>query len=87
MPPERNQLTFSVKCEKLYTMKTLEDFGIGNCVNVAQKTGDLFDHGFTGHVVEVNDEYIVVEDQDGDRWDCDPDQLEHSSDDIMHRNL
>ena len=62
----------------------LEDFNVGDNVNVRWMEGDMFEHDFTGYVTEVNAEYIIVEDQDGDCWDCSPDQLSFSSDDIMH---
>ena len=65
---------------------TLEDFNVGQQVNVTYKPGSLFDHNFTGYVKEVNVEYVVVEDQGGDCWSCDPDQLSFSTDDIMHGN-
>jgi len=59
-------------------------FGVGDNVNVTRKQSDLFNHNFTGHVKEVNNLYIVVEDQDGDTWSCDFDQVKFSSDDILH---
>jgi ribosomal protein L21E len=62
---------------------TLEDFGVGDHVNVESHPDDIF-HDFTGTVVEVNNEYIIVEDQDGDRWDCEPQQLSHNSDEHVH---
>lgn len=58
-------------------------FSVGDNVNVKSKPDDIF-NDFTGHVKEINNEYIIVEDQDGDCWSCDPDQATHSSDDIMH---
>jgi hypothetical protein len=64
----------------------LKDFGVGQQVNVEWREGDMFEHNFTGYVKEVNNEYIIVEDQDGDCWDCLPDQLEFSSDYIMHND-
>ena len=30
--------------------------------------GDYWQHGFQGTVVEINDDYVVVEDGDGDCW-------------------
>lgn len=60
-----------------------ESFAVGDNVNVIAKRGDIF-HDFTGHIKEINGEYIVVEDQDGDCQSCDIDQIEYSSDDIMH---
>jgi hypothetical protein len=62
---------------------TLEDFAVGQNVNVESLPGDLFE-SFTGHVKEVNNRYIIVEDQAGDCFDCEPSQLTFSSDDIMH---
>jgi len=63
---------------------TLEDFGVGNRVNVQRWTGDVFNCDFTGTVVNVGDEFVTVKDQDGDCWSCEPSQLVHNSDDYMH---
>lgn len=67
---------------------TLDTFGIGDNVNVTRRLGDQFNNDFTGHVKGHNYDYgyITVEDQDGDCWDCDPEQLEFSSDDIMNND-
>jgi hypothetical protein len=59
-------------------------FGIGMNVNVTRLDGDQFNNNFTGHVKGYHGEYITVEDQDGDCWDCEASQLRLSSDDIMH---
>jgi hypothetical protein len=67
-------------------------FSAGNNVNVRWKKGDMFNNDFTGHVKDISikctiveeQEYVIVEDQAGDCWSCDPDQVTHSSDDIMH---
>lgn len=58
----------------------------GDSVNVTRKEGDQFNHNFTGHVkkVDFKKNLITVEDQDGDCWDCDPDQVSFSSDGEMH---
>lgn len=58
----------------------------GDCVNVTRKEGDQFNHNFTGHVKKIDkkNNLITVEDQDGDCWSCTPDQVSHSSDEIMH---
>lgn len=62
-------------------------FNQGDLVNVTRKENDLFNHDFTGHVTSKNGgSMIFVEDQDGDVWACDLDQVKHSSDDIMHGN-
>lgn len=67
-------------------VNTLGDFSVGGNVNVEHKPNDLFEHDFTGHVksIDYTNGYIVVVDQDGDVWSCDPDQVSHSSNDIMH---
>jgi hypothetical protein len=81
----------STKIETLPDMKAtgrrsreLDEFGIGEKVNVHRLMDDLFDHDFTGTVHSKTDKFVVVEDQDGDCWDCIPDQLSHNTDDIMH---
>lgn len=62
---------------------TVEDFGVGNMVNVDQIEGDQFTHDFTGWVRGFHDGYVVVEDLDGDCWDCAPSQLSFCSDEHM----
>lgn len=62
---------------------TLEDFGVGDKVNVEAHQDDIF-QDFTGTVKFVGDEYFVVQDQDGDCWDCEPRQLSHNSDEYVH---
>lgn len=83
----------STKIETLPEMKSLglrerslDEFGIGDTVNVTRLMDDQFNHDFTGHVKAKRPEHnlITVEDQDGDCWDCIPDQLSHNTDDIMH---
>lgn len=62
---------------------TIEDFGRGQKVNVEPMDGDLFD-SFTGTVVGFNGMFVWVKDQDGDTWECEPEQLTYCSDDYMH---
>lgn len=63
---------------------TIEDFGKGNQVNVKRRDSDQFNNDFTGTVIAIRGEYVTVEDQDGDCWDCDPEQLSFNSDEYMH---
>ena len=65
--------------------KTLDMFGVGNVVNAHPKNGD-FDHTFTGIVIGHKQGFVQVRDQDGDVFDCEPDQLSFNTDDIMHEN-
>lgn len=58
--------------------------GVGATVNVVRRPDDMFNHDFTGTVVETHGKFITVVDQDDERWDCVPEQLEHNSDDIVH---
>ena len=53
----------------------LSDFNVGDSVFVEAKPRDIFTD-FLGTVKEVNAEYVIVEDQDGDGWSCDPDQIQ-----------
>ena len=62
----------------------IEDFEVGMNLNVRRMMHDLFNHNFTGHVISCNRGYVQVRDQDDDVWDCVPEQLTCSSDDIMH---
>jgi hypothetical protein len=59
-------------------------FPCGCQVNVAAGPDDVFIHDFTGHVVGYHGPYVVVKDQDDEAWDCEPAQISHSSDSIMH---
>ena len=44
-------------------------------VHVTRKDDDLFSHDFTGNVISYTTDHVLVEDQDGDCWSCDDDQL------------
>ena len=59
-------------------------FSVGDNVNVCRWPCDQFNNDFTGHVKGFHGEYVTVEDQDGDCWDCEAGQLSFSSDDVMH---
>lgn len=60
-------------------------FSVGDTVNVRrQDEHDMFNHGFTGRVIDKNAIYVIVEDQDGDCFSCNPEQLSFNTDDIMH---
>lgn len=61
-------------------MNTLEDFAIGDRVNVDPWQGDLFDN-FNGRIIGRRGKFFIVEDQDEDAWECDPDQLSATPDD------
>jgi hypothetical protein len=54
----------------------IQDFEIGDSVDVEYWHGDLFNHDFTGHVTRINHEFVTVCDQEGNSWDCNPNQLE-----------
>lgn len=65
--------------------EALEHFGgVGSTVNVEHRADDMFNHDFTGQIAGIHGEFITVVDGDGDHWDCDPEQLSHNTDDIMH---
>lgn len=64
---------------------TLDDFQIGERVN-AEPLDDDFNHEFTGGVISKNKNLIQVRDGDGDVFDCEPSQLSHCTDEIMHEN-
>jgi 3D (Asp-Asp-Asp) domain-containing protein len=67
--------------------ETKDKFPIGTNVNVKRLLGDAFAHDFTGHVKGYHyNMWITVEDQDGDCWDCETEQVSLSSDDVMHEN-
>ena len=60
-------------------------FSVNDAVNVFPKYNDeLFNHQFIATVIDKNATYIIVEDQDGDCFTVDPDQISHNTDAIMH---
>lgn len=65
---------------------TLEDFHIGQLVNVHSRHDDMF-ADFTGRVKSVGTVDVVIEDQDGDCFSCEPLQLTFSSDEVMHGDV
>ncbi len=65
-------------------MNNVEYFSKGQTVNVEQRDGDLFNHNFTGTVKRISNGLIIVEDQDGDCWEVEFDQVSHCSDEYMH---
>jgi hypothetical protein len=71
----------NVKVSDVIKVKyTIEDFGKGNQVNVERRDGDQFNNDFTGTIIGIHHGVATVEDQDGDCWDCDPEQLTFNSD-------
>jgi len=66
---------------------TLEDFGLGDTVNVFPLPNDAFDN-FTGIIIARRGPFFIVEDQDpaafGETWDCLPEQVSPNTDDIVH---
>lgn len=62
-----------------------EAFSVHDKVNVHRKDEhDMFIHDFTGTVIDKNATFIIVEDQDGDCFTVDPDQLTFNTDEVMH---
>lgn len=62
---------------------TIGIFRTGDEVNVIRKQDDVFQNDFTGTVVGFRaDQYVQVRDQDDNTWDCDPDQLELTGDEL-----
>jgi hypothetical protein len=49
-------------------------------VNVEYRDGDMFTHDFTGTVKAIRNDNIIVEDQDGDCWEVEADQVSFCSD-------
>lgn len=56
-------------------MMTQDDFKKGMVVNVRHRRLDAFSHDFTGTVIGYHGEFVIVEDMDGNCWDCDAEQL------------
>ena len=66
---------------------TWEMISVHDRVNVHKKdNSDMFNHDFTGTVIDKNALYIIVEDQDGECFTVDPDQLTFNTDEIMDGN-
>ena len=64
---------------------TVNDIEVGKQYNVHKRDEyDLFNHTFVGTVLHVGRFSVSVEDQDGDIFDVEPDQLTVNTDDIMH---
>lgn len=57
--------------------------GIMTHVNVKATDDDIF-HDFTGTIIGIHGDYIMVQDQDEQVFDCYPDQLTPNTDYIMH---
>ncbi len=56
-----------------------EDIVTGQSYNVHRKDdADTFTHGFVGTVIDKNATRIIVEDQEGECFTVDPDQLTHN---------
>jgi len=62
------------------SLMTQEDFGKGVRVNVKRHDADPFPKNFTGTVINWYRELVTVEDDDGNTYDCSPDQLSYNSD-------
>ena len=58
----------------------IDYLGKGDSVNVDYRDGDMFTHDFTGTVKAFHNGNIIVEDQDGDCWEVEPDQVSFCSD-------
>lgn len=48
---------------------------VGDSVEVIRQNGDYFNHNFQGTVKQIGGKFIVIEDQDGDCWACNPEQV------------
>ena len=56
------------------TMKTLQ---VGDTVIVKEPSQDEFhNHSFSGHIIEIRPDSILVKDQDDDVYEVDPSTLE-----------
>lgn len=67
------------------TNEELMDYYPRGCmVNVERWDDDQFAHDFTGSVIGYHNGLVTVRDQDGDCWDCDPDQIRFNTDEIMN---
>jgi hypothetical protein len=56
-------------------------YKIGDRVQVTPKFDDVFQNEFVGRIIGTHSKYWMVEDQSGDTWDCDEDQIKHVEED------
>jgi hypothetical protein len=62
-----------------------DEFSVNDCVNVFPKyEGDEFTEQFVGTVIDKIANRIIVEDEDGEVFTLDPDQVSFNTDAIMH---
>lgn len=52
-----------------------ETLKIGDSVWVERRPDDIFANSFVGTIRSFRGHNVVVEDQDGDFWECAPEQL------------
>ncbi len=57
------------------------EFEIGDNVNVESRPDDIFTNDFTGTITDIVRGYIQVVDQEGDVWDCEPEQVTLANED------
>ena len=70
----RRGLTGVISFGRTNTM-TQDEFKKGMTVDVERRSGDLFNYDFRGNVIGYHDGYVIVEDMEGECFDCEPDQL------------
>ena len=54
----------------------LNEIKVGMVVCVIRRDNDIFNHDFTGRVVDKDDHFVIVKDLDSDCWSCVPEQVE-----------
>lgn len=52
-----------------------DEFPRGVTVEVRRMIDDMFFNDFVGTVIGYHAEYVIVQDQEGECWDCCPEQL------------
>lgn len=55
-----------------------KSFKTGDLVTVTPKADDVFQNEFTGTIIGTHSKYWQVEDQEGECWDADEDQMKHA---------
>jgi len=63
---------------------TLEDISINQKYNVHKKDNfDMFNHDFVGTAIQITATNVIVEDQEGECFTVDVDQLTPNTDEVM----
>ncbi len=88
LPDDGNYIEGSFEVDESAIVDVVDEsvsdyYSKGTSVNVTAKVNDMF-HDFTGIVKGYRNGTIIIEDQDGDCWEVEPDQVSFCSDKYIH---